>query len=289
MKIKHLIICGPTATGKTRLAIQIAKEWGDTSIFSIDSRQAYVGLDIVSGKDTKDIYGLDMFQPNETANISEFIRKIRPQIDTEIAKGRNIILVGGTGLYLKALTENLSDIFVEPNTILRGELEKLSLTEMQAKLQTLNPQKFLSLNNSDKNNPRRLIRAIEIAASTKQSSNNQTPFTDFVWVGIKPSEIESNIKERVVSRLTAGAVEEVKQLIQKYPDIKLPIYTTFGVSQIIENLNNQIDENRLVDLWTTAETQYAKRQMVWFKKQPRIIWYDQDKTQLLPNVLNLFS
>ena len=324
-----LVICGPTASGKTSLALQVAetllhrhsgldpesrnlslrstKCCGNltpslsVNLLSADSRQIYQGLDIVTGKDLPPslspkirFFGLDLVQPDTIFNLSDYTQYARQVISDSLSQKVPLIIVGGTGLYLKAITSDLLTVHVPPNAKLRARLESLDLEALKKLLKKLNPQKFSSLNNSDANNPRRLIRAIEIS-STKQQSlschpresgdpfSNSIPFVlpTFHQIGLRIDREtqQANIRERVVRRLKTGAVTEVENLIQKYPHQSLPIFTSLGVREISRYLSQAISREKLIDAWTSAEIDYARRQMVWFQKQPEIIWYDMSSRQ----------
>ncbi|KKU05320.1 MAG: tRNA dimethylallyltransferase [Candidatus Collierbacteria bacterium GW2011_GWB1_45_35] len=312
-----LVICGATATGKTSLALKVATEIISLSslrgakrrgspgyplrvnltpstsvnILSADSRQIYRGLDIVTGKDLpRDLppmirfFGLDLVEPNQPFSLLDYVRYAKKVIQESLDKDIPLIIVGGTGLYLKAITSDLLNVQVPPNQSLRLELEKLTLVELQNQLQEVNFEKYKSLNNSDIHNPRRLIRAIEISSAnpslrggipTWQSHSTPT----FLWVGLRQDkEAQSaSIRQRVLKRLNAGAIDEVKQLIKKYPERDMALFTSLGVREIIEFLNKKISREELINLWTATENDYVRRQMVWFKKQPGIIWYDRNK------------
>ena len=134
------------------------------------------------------------------------------------------------------------------------------------------------MNQSDVNNPRRLIRAIEIASTPIRPIRRIGPIRPilFSWLGIRipMPELQHRIESRVRDRLGHGAIDEVKKLIEEYPDKNLPIYTTLGIKPIIKFINKEIDLPALVNTWVTDETNYAKRQLTWFKNQPEIVWYD---------------
>ena len=281
---KVLVICGPTASGKTSLALSVASKLHSVSIISADSRQVYKELDIVSGKDIPyklpeniHIFGLDLFSPDQVANLSEYVNYARQVIDDEISKGRQVILAGGTGLYLKGVTQNLEEIFIPINHSLRKELSELSINQLKEKLKTINPDKFNKLNNSDVNNSRRLIRYIEISLNDNKPKFYPIPKVKFHWIGLKYSKtnFEEIITQRVVERINSGAINEVGKIKNRYLDQKLPIFTALGVNEIISYLNKDISRDELISLWSRNEVAYAKRQMVWFKKQPDIIWYDE--------------
>lgn len=285
-----LVICGPTASGKTGLALQLAKELTKANILSVDSRQVYKDLSIITGKDVPDnlpegirIFGHDLFSSDETANLGDFIRYSQNIIKISQESNTPLIIVGGTGLYLKAITQDLNFVLIPPNQKLREELEKLSLQELQEKLKKENPNKFSSINHSDLMNPRRLIRYIEISQSNISPSKSiDNSKIEFHWVGLLPGKnfLKELICNRVIERIDGGAINEVKRLLKKYPDKTLPIYSSLGVSQIIEYLENHISMERLIEIWTKAEVDYARRQIVWFNKQPGILWYDKDIDRL---------
>ena len=309
-KLQIDIICGPTASGKTALALKIAGN-KPASIISADSRQVYEGRDIITGKDIPRgaikaksslsfhdrpvsyylspspyqgegrgevyLWGFDLLKPNESLNAAEFIALTNQIIDHELALGHQVIIVGGTGFYLKALTQPETLAQVPPSEELRQELENLPTGGLQQLLRKIDSHKFLSLNNSDINNPRRLIRAIEIATSPAISirpSDSIRPIS-YTWLGLRPplATIKDNIRHRVISRLEVGAISEVEGLLRDYPDKSLPIYTSLGVTQVVKYLGGQITWNQLVELWIIDEIKYAKRQLTWFKNQPQIDWY----------------
>lgn len=312
MNPKIIVICGPTATGKTNLALSLGKKFPKTSLISLDSRQAYQELDILTGKDIpKDfhqkitrkvkfqnkstiyyqkgkvrIWGVNLIKPNQEQNLSDFVKYSWAAIKKENYEKRQIILVGGTGLYLKGVIENLDQIHIPKNDLLRQKLYQFSTKDLKRKLKKINPKKYLSLNHSDQNNPRRLIRQIEISLL----NNQYKPSTDnsikpkFMIIGLQSdlNDIEDSIRNRVKSRLKSGVLTEVKSLLKKYPDQNLHIYSALGIKEIIDYLNNKLDQRKLIEKWSQSEIAYAKRQITWFKKQTNIIWYDKN---IKPNVI----
>jgi len=284
-----LVICGPTASGKTSFALRVASLLPVANILSVDSRQTYKGFDIVTGRDIPQnlpqnihFFGFDIFAAGETSNLADFQKYSQRVIKESLETNTPLIIVGGTGLYLKAITQNLDDVTIPQNAMLRSGLECLTVGELQIRLRDLNPEKLNSLNNSDANNPRRLIRAIEISTFKKglkvsgAKLSNLKPSPKYLWVGFMPTkeDIVSAIHKRVLSRIKGGAITEVQNMLTKYPNKSLPIYTSLGVPQIIKFLDSQISHDDLVREWEKAETDYARRQIVWFKKQTDIIWYD---------------
>lgn len=287
---KILFILGPTATGKTALALKLAKQFGG-DIVSADSRQVYKGLNLVTGKDipkgfawkkdrytngTISLYGLDLVKPDQEWNVSLFQKYAHKTIKVITSKGRLPIIVGGTGLYIDSLiTDFISP--TKPDPKLRKNLESLSLTALQSKLNNLNPVKFISMNHSDQNNPRRLIRAIEIASSIatphiqkKESLNNHL----IIGLTAPLSVLEKKISTRVRARLKMALGSELNYLNSFNLNKKSPASSSLGYQELDDFFNSKINEGELTTLWSTHERQYAKRQLTWFKKRPNIIWFD---------------
>jgi tRNA dimethylallyltransferase len=159
--MKVLIVCGPTATGKTALAAKLAKQFSG-EIISADSRQVYQEMDIVTGKDRPrgvTILGYDLVKPDENFSVAHFIDFAVPQIKALVKKRKLPIVVGGTGLWLKALVEPIETIAVSPNPQLRKNLKDFSAGKLFKLLKELNSVRAKNMNHSDRNNPRRLIRS----------------------------------------------------------------------------------------------------------------------------------
>ena len=276
---KLICVVGPTATGKTKKAIEIFKQQ-PSILISADSRQVYRDMDIVTGKDHPQditIYGLDLVNPDDRCSVSVWYASVMPYIKRAWAEGKQVIIVGGTGLYVKAITDGIDTIQVPINQNLRDELVTLSVAELQRQLFKLNPPKLASMNNSDANNPRRLIRAIEVATSSISLPTSPTSLPESSIIGLKYANQtlqRSQIHARVISRLNLGAVAETKLLLKQY-DRSLPSMSAIGYKSIIQFLENKIDEATMINAWIDDELAYSKRQLTWFRKQPTI-WYDVD-------------
>jgi len=272
---KILIICGPTATGKTKLAVQLAQKFSG-EIISADSRQVYKGMDIVTGKDRPTgvkIYGLDLVRPDEEFSVAHFVKFARALIN-QISLP---IIVGGTGLYLDSLINPPQTLSVKPNWKLRKKLEIKSIRELQNQLKKLDARRWRSMNHSDQQNPRRLIRAIEVnlQGQSLQVPNLQAEF-DVLWIGLtaKKEILDQRIAKRVKARVRAGAVKEWQQLKKKYR-LNLPSMSALGYRQLPD-----------IAKWIKAEQQYSRRQLVWFKKNSHIHWFDITQAFQFP-VVNL--
>ncbi len=291
---KLLIISGPTATGKTLFGIEIAKKFNG-EIVSADSRQVYTGMDIVTGKDLPlnikfqisnikwrnrylkyylfnniKVWLYDIVSPDEPFNVSFWKDCADLVIADILSRGKLPIVVGGTGLYLKSLTQPMSQISIPPNPKLRKKLEGKSADYLFDYHHRLNPLSSVEINSSDRHNPRRLIRAIEIATNSKFPSPRlgegskgevQRELGDIFSICLSaPKEyLYSRIDLRVDQRIKTGAVAEAQNLLAKYPP-DLPSMTSSGYQAFLD-----LDP---IPKWKTLEHQYAKRQLVWFKKHP---------------------
>ena len=261
--MKLVIICGPTATGKTDLAARLAKKFSG-SIISADSRQVYKGMDIVTGKDRPkgvSIWGYDLVKPSQDFSVAHFVRLAREQIKKIHRRGHLPIVVGGTGFWLKALVKPPATINIKPNSQLRKKLEKLSIAQLRRQLERLDPERAANMNQSDRNNPRRLIRAIEVA---KQPRDSLRPtIYDAHWIGLTAplKVLDRRIEDRVRQRVKAGAIKEWERLCRRFA-AKLPSMSAIGYRELPD-----------IDQWVRAEKQYARRQLTWFKKNKAIKWY----------------
>jgi len=243
---KLLVICGPTATGKTALAAALAKKF-DGELISADSRQVYRGMDIVTGKDRPDvpIWLYDVVNPDEEFSVSHWVRLANNAIADIQKRNKLPIVVGGTGLYIHALLNPLETIDIPPNRRLRKKLQSMTAHELQ---------KMISrgdMNQSDWNNPRRLIRKIEIAQS-KLILGTQTHTYNCLLIGLTAPlpVLYQRIDKRLADRKRAGMEAEIAGLLAKY-DRHSPSMSSIGLN----------------------EHGYARRQMTWFKKQPDIHWF----------------
>ena len=296
-----IVITGQTATGKTELAIKYAKKY-DGELINFDSRQIYKYLDIITGKDRATIklnhlivHLYDVVKPDKYFSSYDYIKAAQKVIKDIIKRGKTPILVGGTYFYLKHLLYGF-DTKVPPNFRLREKLNNKSVEDLQKMLKRLNAKSFSQMNNSDKNNPRRLIRKIEIEqhkkmgveeeglptarsrgvlfeASTGGRESDTGPI--FLYIGLRyknKNKLRAAIKTRVEERLRQGALEEVKSLLKSGYTKTDPGLKTIGYKQIRNYLEGKITKNQAIDRWIIAEVQYAKRQYTFMKKDKNINW-----------------
>jgi len=276
-KQKIVCIVGPTAVGKTALSIALAKAMSG-EIISADSRQVYKGLDIGSGKVTlEEMEGvphhlLDVADPKEVFSASNFVELGRKAIAQIAARGHVPIIAGGTGFYIDALVGKISPAGVPPNEALRAELEKLTLEELQKKLAALDPRRFETI---EQKNPRRLVRAIEIATALGEVPQATTDLLyDVLWLGITiplPNLIE-RIETRLLARLNEGMLAEAKHLHQEGLSYERMEELGLEYRYMARHLSGEISYEEMVEQLKGEIIKYAKRQMTWFKANKDIQW-----------------
>ena len=280
MKPKIIIILGPTATGKSDIAVQIAKKFNG-EIISADSRQVYKGMDLGSGKITKKEmagiphYLLDVVKPKTFFSVVKYKKLAEKAIKKIISKGKTPIICGGTGYYIDSIVKNIELPKVELNKKLRIKLEKLSTEKLFEMLKKLSPSRA---QNIDKYNKVRLIRAIEIAKALGEvpAIIERPNMYDFIFIGLdtKDTILKERIAIRLIKRIKLGMIEEIERLHKQgvswkrleffgleYKQTALFLQKKITGEQMIENLNNEI--------W-----HFVKRQRTWFKRNKNIKWFE---------------
>ncbi len=271
---KVIAIVGPTASGKTKLAIQMAQEY-DTEIISADSRLVYKGFDIATAKPTKEEQRLikhhliDVVEPEFNYSVSDFVDAANEIIKELHKRGKIPIIAGGTGLYFRILLENYKLPGVEANPELRAELESLSNEELYAILKQLDADSAEKLHPNDRI---RVIRAIEVTktlgvpfSQVKGTKDNEYDI-EWIFPNIPSREIlYDRINKRVDLMLEQGLVEETKFLLNKHGRIK-NLVNTIGYQEIIRYFDNELELNQAVELIKQNTRRYAKRQLTWFRR-----------------------
>lgn len=283
---KLIVVLGPTASGKSKIAIQIAKNFNG-EIISADSRQVYRGMDIGTGKITKKEmeniphHLIDVASPKRQFSTAQYQKLALKSIDQIFKKNKLPILCGGTGFYINAVIDRLAIPKVKPDRQLRAELEKLTESELFLKLKKLDPKRAQSI---DKNNKRRLIRALEILIKTKDKIPplKKEPLDYPVLIlGIKKekSELKKLIKKRLFKRLKQGMVKEVQTLKspKKGKGLSWKKIESFGLEYrlIGQYLQGKISYNQMTESLQKEIEKYANRQLTWFRKYPgneKIYW-----------------
>lgn len=274
---KAIAILGTTSAGKTRLAVSLAlKIKGE--VISADSRQVYVGLDVGTGKDLAEYqrgqrtvrhHLIDVASPRRQFNLSRYQKMAEAALADVLWRGKVPILVGGSGLYLQSVVDSFQ---LPSGRLLAAEKKiwsKLSAAELLQKIAQLKPEFAERLNNSDRNNARRLVRYLEIIKSGAEPNlKGRSPY-DWLVIGIKLDDqiLRQRIKERLFHRLSKeGLVEEVKNLHQA--GLSWARLKSFGLEYrfVSRFLLGELDYPEMVEKLETALWRYAKRQTVWFRR-----------------------
>jgi tRNA dimethylallyltransferase len=298
MTNKLLVICGQTGTGKTSLAIFLAKRF-DGELISADSRQVYKGLNIGTGKDLNEIakskvaiWGYDLVDPKKNFSVGNYIKFAQKAISDIQKREKLPILVGGTGLFIKGAIDGIPTAFVPRNLKLRKNMEEKDVNELFEILAQLDPIKAGSLNRSDKLNPRRLIRGIEVASWSLEGKTPRLfkrPKYDLLEIGLQTSldNLSKKIEKRVDKRIKDGIEGEIKGLISSGLSWDSQSMTSLGYRQWRDYFEKKITKDEVTNNWKKEELRYAKRQLAWFKKDPRITWFDSSNGGLTKNVEEL--
>lgn len=295
MKNKILVICGPTATGKTDLALSLSRLFNGEAV-SADSRQVYKHMDIGTGKDMDrvgKILGYDLALPSQEFSVAQYLRFAKKAIGGIWARGKLPILVGGTGLYIRAVVDGIETADVPRNKVLRQNLEKKDVAELFEILASDDPVRAANMNSSDRKNPRRLIRAIEIVIGNLESKRIKSKVAgvdgDVLFVGLTaPKEfLNKRISARVEKRIEQGIEREIDFLLKHGVGWDMQSMYSLGYRQFREHFQEGGSINEVIDVWTREEQKYAKRQMTWFKKDPRVKWFDVSESDYVKKVEEL--
>lgn len=277
-KPKILVIVGPTASGKSALAVKLAKKLGG-EIISADSRQVYRGLDIGSGKVTKkEMAGiphhlLDVADPKRQFSVSRYQKLALQKIKEILKRGKLPIIVGGTGFYVDAVVTGIALPAVPPNNKLRTKLNKKSTTELLEILKNLDPERAEKI---DQNNPRRLIRAIEIATAlghVPKAATNPPPY-QFIKIGLghDPEVLRQKIIKRTRQQLKQGLVNETKKLNRQGVSWRRLEALGLEYKYAALYLQGKITARELAVQLEQSVLQYAKRQLTWWRRDQELQW-----------------
>ncbi len=274
-----VVIVGPTASGKSDLGVVLARKFGG-EIVSADSRQVYKGLDIGAGKITKaqmrnvPHYLLDVALPSRRFSVSQYQKLALKAIASIHAKHKVPFLVGGSPLYVFALTDGWQIPEVKPSTRLRSELEKLSTEELLIKLRLLDSRRAETI---EQKNRRRLIRALEIVLSTRKPvpplAKKPFPYP-VLFLGIQRSEadLKKRIRERLVKRLRQGMVKEVERLHAIGLSFARLDELGLEYKYVALYLQKKLSKQDMREKLERASLDFSRRQMTWFKRDSRIHW-----------------
>lgn len=299
-------LLGTTATGKTETALRLAQDitnarGAGVDIVSADSRQVYRELPLLTGADVPSsfsltdsadlslpfwqhqstrIHGIGCIDASSEWSVSHFRELVAEVINLANKDNRQVILVGGTGLYHRLAFETDPRLRVPPQSAIRQKAATASVAELQAWAEKVDSSSFLEMNNSDRHNPRRLVRLIE-KASVKQPSDRQSSQLDTkntithrkYQLYLPIEEVTAKIQTRISLRLAAGIIEEVQTHCSQVP-ADSPLASATGYAQVLAYLDGEIDLEVLLAQWQLGEVKYAKQQLTWLKSEPNLHIFD---------------
>lgn len=306
MPIQIPTIVGPTGIGKTEIAVELAQKY-NLEIISADSRQVYKYLDIGTAKPSKELrqkvrfHMLDVVKPDVPYSAADFVRDVSKVIKDLRQQEKKFILVGGSGLYLKALFQ---PFFKAPKTDLelRAELTKKTLNELYQQLKEVDPESAQKIHSNDR---QRIIRALEIYLLTgktkselirhppqagEEKGGGEMKYVPF-YIGLfMPKKIlNEKIDKRFDMMIEQGLVKEVKNLLDRGYEENLYAFNAIGYREIFQYLKKRISLELAIMVAKKKSRAYAKRQFTWFKHQPGIIWIEyKDREEVIKKITELF-
>lgn len=282
-------LVGPTAAGKSAIVQHIAEtqKW---NILSADSMLVYREMDIGTAKPSKEerdrvaYGGLDLANPDESFSVGQYIEHTRGFLNASFTRGTPLIVTGGTGLYVKCLTEGLARL-PPADPVLRAWAETLlerdGVAALQKALQESDAARYEALR--DKNNPRRLIRALELAERDHDDTEtwSSTPSVPMIGLAVEPDHLAANIQSRVQRMYNSGLLDEVDRLMSSHAKLSETASQAIGYAEAIA-----VRQGRMTLEDATAKTivrtrQLAKRQMTWFRHQANVIWISAKKNSTI--------
>ena len=285
-KPKVIVICGPTASGKTALSIELAKKING-EIVSSDSMQIYKDMNIGTAKPTIEEmqgikhYLIDFIAPDKRYSVAEYKKDAENAIEEILKKGKNPILVGGTGLYIDTLIYGIEYPTIEFDEKYRQELEerekKEGLINLYEEAKKIDEEAVKKISKNDK---KRILRILEIYHATGKNKTEQElisrqkgPKYDYKVFAINMDRetLYNRINKRVDIMLENGLVKEVKKLLEKYKEFPTSMQG-LGYKEVKEFLENKISKEEMIDKIKQESRRYAKRQITWFKKNKQTIW-----------------
>ncbi len=281
---KVLVIVGPTASGKSALAVRLAKKLGG-EVVSADSRQVYKGLNVGTGKVTKkEMAGiphhlLDVASPKKKFSAGDFVKAAHKAIKEIRSRGKLPIIAGGTGFYIDALCGRIELPNVAPNPALRKKLAGKSAAQLFAILKKKDPKRARAMNTpSERNNAVRLVRALEIASSPriKNAPRLDLSANDILWVGVSPSMtvLDTKIRSRLLQRMQAGMVAEAKRLKKSGVSYKRMRELGLEYRSLADFLEKKVTKEEMVETLYLEIRRYARKQTGYWNRNQDIMWFD---------------
>lgn len=274
-----IALLGPTASGKTALGIEIAKAL-DLAVLSVDSRQLYREMNIGTAKPTAQQRAevrhelLDLRNPDQPINLQEFRQAAEQQIKAEHQRRGIALLVGGSGLYLKAINQGMTPPAVPPQAALRQQLEALGQPQCHALLREADPEAGARIMPND---AVRTQRALEVLYATGRPLSAQQGSTPPPWrvleLGLNPPDLRQRIAQRSADLFRDGLIEETRGLQERY-GIDCPLLQTIGYGEAAAVLRGELNQQQALEHTTRRTQQFAKRQRTWFRRQHTPIWLE---------------
>ena len=287
MKTKVIAIVGPTASGKTKMAIDLAKEI-DGEIISADSRYVYKGFDIASAKPTMEErdgvphHLIDIVNPDEQFSVARYCQCAKQAIDSIHAKGKPAVMVGGTGLYVDSLVNNIQFSEIEPDEQYRTKMDLLADEKgnghIYNMLMEIDPGSAKKISVSDR---KRIIRALEVYHLTgktitwhnEQSKSVPSPYnTTMFAIDVEREVLYDKINRRVDIMMDMGLLEEVKSIIDMGIGKDTTAMQAIGYKEIVQYLDGEITLEEAVDKIKQGSRRYAKRQLTWYRRNEKVNW-----------------
>ena len=272
-----IALIGPTASGKTELAIDIAKII-KSNIHNVDSRQIYIDMNIGTAKPTiaerEKVHHhlVDLCLPSKPITLHEFQAIAKSKMESDLKKQKLVFLVGGSGLYLQALIRGLKPPAVPPQKSLRTQLMNMAKMERHHLLRNCDPEAAKKIHPRD---ALRTIRALEVFYATgkpfSEQKNLEPPPWEILEIGLNPKNLKTRIQQRTVKMYESGLIEETENLIAKYGK-DLPLLSTIGYGEAKSIINGSTNQNEAVEITIKRTCQLAKRQKTWFRNKHNSKW-----------------
>jgi tRNA dimethylallyltransferase len=318
MKAKVIAIVGPTASGKSRLAHELAKI-SQTEIISADSRLVYKRMDIGTAKPSAEeqselpYHLIDVIEPKQNYSLGDYLAQAEPILANLLSRNKTPIVVGGTGFYFRGLLEDLSLPTIGPNLSFRAEVAEISTEVLYSLLKSQDSENKWKMHPNDRP---RIIRALELN-KVQNLADSQTPLCEVennkdyevIWIGLNydnRSKLRERINLRTRKMIEDGLIKETQQLLAEYGPLEI-FAKTIGYAEIIKLLDSEIflnidtqsqpinlseeQKEALVELINISTSQYSKRQMTWFRANKKIVWLNSEEPieKQLAQCLDLYN
>jgi tRNA dimethylallyltransferase len=300
MTQRHVAVIGTTAVGKSALAMTIAREHRDIEIISVDSMQVYRGMDIGTAKpsaaERSDVphHLIDIADPDEEFTVAWFQRAFLEALTDIEQRGHRALLVGGTGLYLRAAIDGLAIPGRYPDTL--HEFEGAATPQLYSKLAQLDP---VAAARVEPNNRRRIVRALEVTVGSGRPFSSYgpgleayppTPFR-LIGVSLPPAVVRARIEARYRQQVDAGFVEEVRTLNARPRSLSRTAAQALGYRELLAHVRGEVDLATALDEAVRRTQRFARRQRSWFRRDPRIEWLiaEEDPAEVLPSLKRIVA